>query len=78
MIIPHLNSTCCDHGTSISPSRMCASNLLPDLSQPIQYHDQRPRWSQKRCNHDPHHCVPGVPTLSASCRVHSIPIHPPR
>ena len=54
MIIPHLNSTCCDHGTSISPSRMCASKLLPDLSRPFQYHDYRQRWSRKLGNQDPH------------------------
>ena len=60
MIIPYSNSTHCIHGVSIRPSRTCASNLLADLTQPIQYQNQMQCSSRKLSNRNRHRCVPGA------------------
>jgi hypothetical protein len=60
MIIPCLNSTCSVHGVFAGRLQMCASNMLIDVSQPTQRHDQRPYRSQRPPNRDRRRCVPGA------------------
>ena len=60
MIIPCLNSTYSVHGVFTSRLQMCASNLLADVSQPTQHHDQKQYRSQKLPNRDRQRCVPGA------------------
>jgi hypothetical protein len=58
MIILCLNSTYCDHGVFTSRLQMCASNLLADVSQPTQHHDQKQYRSQRLPDRDRQPCVP--------------------
>jgi|1186.fasta_scaffold174854_2 hypothetical protein len=78
MDIPYLNSTYCAHGLFQSHLQTCASNRVGKVRQSTQHHDQ----SQYRLEDYPtvidSAVFPARSTTSAPCKVHSIPIHPPR
>ena len=60
MIIHCLNSTYCVHGVFTSRLQTCASNLLADVSQPTQHHDQSQYRSRRPPSRDRQRCVPGA------------------
>jgi hypothetical protein len=78
MIIPYLNSTNCGHGVFTIRLQMCASNLVADVSQPTHHHDQRQYRYRRLPTVIDCTVFPVRSTTSASGKVHSIPIHPPR
>jgi hypothetical protein len=60
MVIPYLNSTYCAHGLFNSHLQTCASNLVAQIHQPAQHHDQSQYRLQRLPNRDRQRCVPGA------------------
>ena len=78
MVIPYLNSTYCAHGLFNNNSQTCASNLVAQVRQPTQHHIRVRTGFEAYPTVIDRAAVPARSTTSAPCKVHSIPIHPPR
>ena len=78
MVIPYLNSTDCAHGLFNSHSQTCASNLAArSVNRPSTTIRVSTGFSDYTTVIDSA-AFPAQSNTSAPCKVHSIPIHPPR
>ena len=78
MAIPYLNSTYCAHGLFNSHSQTCASNLVArSVNRPSTTIRVSTGFADYPIAIDSA-AFPARSTTSVPCKVHSIPIHPPR
>ena len=78
MVISYLNPTYCAYGLFNSHLRTCASNLVAQIRQLAQHHDQGHYRLPRLPNRDRQCCVPAAIHRIGSLQSPFNPIYPPR